>query len=480
MEGVGFLRRWELGPFYDLVSMIQTCLSAVSIPTLLCLLAFLINIYAHSIIPTVDFDEEFSAFHSGTLSNQAHYVVHAMSYILSLYIQPQPQIYLLGHSMGGIVAKYALVLSTTQYDKEAKDVLSAVPAIITMSSPHLNPPVNFDHGFHRIYSEIETYWNRHANDSETSPMLISICGGSADTQIASDTCSLSPRGDIKDDGYFAVFTSGIEMVWTSVEHQAIVWCDQVRWRVARLLLDMVGVEQGTAKTLRDSRTKLARSWLLGERNLSSTSATRSFLAPSGAATIRKLLPTSPNIVHTNEDTVTYTADVPKASENIRVQLMGRVIVDGVGPSTSASAVLNICKRLIDRAGYSCRNLAPQILRHLPPSPPFDKAEPHQKHYPPAGLGAQLDEGIVYLEAVIDADSSDQLISITFEGIGWASLSFVDGRELKTIGGELSPATPSLNPSLNLINFFPYRCRRMESPAADLYLRHSDRLVPPRP
>lgn len=60
-------------------------------------------------------------------------------------------------------------------------------------------------------------------------------------------------------GDFAVFTTGIPGVWTAVEHQAIVWCHQIRWRIARMLLDM------SIKTNTAAKVVIARKWLLDDQ-----------------------------------------------------------------------------------------------------------------------------------------------------------------------------------------------------------------------
>lgn len=149
---------------------------------------------------------------------------------------------LLGHSMGGIVARLAMTSSPN----------TMVDAIVTMSTPHLQPPAPLDYEMERIYSEINSVDYR-----DPAPLLISICGGASDVQIVSDSCALSNNLVGPGDG-FAVFSSGIPGVWTGVEHQAMVWCDQMRFRVARTLLEM-----GEFAT-RQGKLAVAYTWLLGQ------------------------------------------------------------------------------------------------------------------------------------------------------------------------------------------------------------------------
>lgn len=151
--------------------------------------------------------------------------------------------------MGGVVARLA-----TRLDSELP-----VDAIMTVATPHQLPPANLEYGMEKIYSKL----NDHSESQD--PILISVCGGASDTQIISDTCALSPELMGPNDG-FAVFSSGIPAAWTNVEHQAIVWCEQIRWRVARVLLDM------NAASTRAGKLSSAKKWLRGSSTLSTLSS----------------------------------------------------------------------------------------------------------------------------------------------------------------------------------------------------------------
>lgn len=160
---------------------------------------------------------------------------------------------LLGHSMGGIAARLAL-----------QELTGLVDVILTMSTPHAIPPVTLELGMDTIWRSLGRQSHNH-----TSPLLFSICGGTADTQIASDACVI-PSESLGTGNGFTIFTTGMPGTWTSVEHQAMVWCHQVRWRVARTLLEM------TALPERRDKLAAAEEWLLGQR--------RTVEAPSGRTT----------------------------------------------------------------------------------------------------------------------------------------------------------------------------------------------------
>lgn len=197
------------------------------------------------------YNEDFTAIHAPTLLDQAEYLVSIIPRVLAEYRhlpthQRPSTVTILGHSMGGVVARLAIRLAELPVD-----------AIVTIATPHQLPPANLELGMERLYAKVNT------PPGVVDPILISICGGIADTQIVSDSCAL-PNFIGPDDG-FAVFSSGMPATWTNVEHQAIVWCDQVRWRVARILLDMNAVATRAAKL------SVARRWLRGTLPLSAES-----------------------------------------------------------------------------------------------------------------------------------------------------------------------------------------------------------------
>ncbi|KAG6035666.1 GPI inositol deacylase [Claviceps citrina] len=218
---------------------------------------------------TVDFNEDITAFHGQTLLDQAEYLNEAIRYILSLYSDPQrvgrdPQlpdptsVIILGHSMGGVVARAMLVQSNYQ--------ANSINTIITMSAPHSRPPVTFDSQIVQIYDEINNYWRtayaqKWANNNPLWHVtLISIAGGTLDTVVPSDYASVESL--VPETHGFTVFTTGIPTVWTSMDHQAILWCDQFRKVIAKSLYDVVNVHRATQTKPRADRMRFLRRRLL--------------------------------------------------------------------------------------------------------------------------------------------------------------------------------------------------------------------------
>ncbi|KAI9000694.1 GPI-inositol-deacylase [Trametes punicea] len=191
----------------------------------------------------VEFNEDLSAFHGPTIDSETEYTSRAIDYILSLY-PPQTSILVMGHSMGGIVATALLPHPN-------------ISAIITMSTPHTLPPVRFDRRIDHIYAD-----NLQALGSDPTPIL-SLCGGATDLMIPSESCILPSFNNSEGLGSLyrrTVFTSALEGCWTGVGHLAMVWCHQVRWRIARAALEIAASSSPEARAavmdrwLRDGHT----------------------------------------------------------------------------------------------------------------------------------------------------------------------------------------------------------------------------------
>lgn len=220
---------------------------------------------------TVDFNEDITAFHGQTLLDQAEYLNEAVRYILSLYPDPQhsvrnsqlpdpSSVIILGHSMGGVVARAMLVQPNYQ--------ANSINTIITMSAPHARPAVTFDGQMVQLYDEINDYWRdaysqKWANNNPLWHVtLISIAGGNLDTIVPSDYASLESL--VPATHGFTVFTTGIPEVWTGMDHQAILWCDQFRKVVSRALYDVVDVHRASqTKPRADRMQSFRRRFLTG-------------------------------------------------------------------------------------------------------------------------------------------------------------------------------------------------------------------------
>ncbi|EST04621.1 GPI inositol-deacylase PGAP1-like protein [Kalmanozyma brasiliensis GHG001] len=202
---------------------------------------------AHTDWYTVDFNEDFSAFSGSTLIEQATFINEVVAYLTNRYASPPNLSYapgernttvpILAHSMGGIAARLATHLPDHGVGK--------IDTIVTLSTPHAYPPVPFDRSLEYVYSLINKpieAQNTRAGSVRAPPLLVSIAGGLLDTQLPSDPSSLSLAriGESIPASRISTYTGSLPSLWSSVDHLAVMWCDQLREKIARgFLLDMM-------------------------------------------------------------------------------------------------------------------------------------------------------------------------------------------------------------------------------------------------
>ncbi|GAA5902278.1 hypothetical protein JCM6882_000490 [Rhodosporidiobolus microsporus] len=244
---------------------------------------------------TLDFNDDFSAFHGQTLLDQAEYTADCVRYILSLYAhhedspdrlhgakkqRPDPtSVIVVAHSMGGIVARAAVLNKNYQP--------GSISTLVTFATPHLVPPVTVDSGVDRVYAAINSFWREAyalappTSASSTSPelvsssphrpppaselaqvVLVSLSGGLSDLTIASEsvsTLSLLPSSGTHG---FTVFTTAVPGVHTPIDHLAILWCRELMYKVAEGLLRVVDVRRPEGVVAREERVReLRRLWV---------------------------------------------------------------------------------------------------------------------------------------------------------------------------------------------------------------------------
>lgn len=222
---------------------------------------------------TADFNEDFTAFHGKTMLDQAEYLNDAIRYILSLYTSQNnnndrsvpESVIILGHSMGGIVAR--VMLSLPNY------VESSINTIITLSAPHNAAPTTFDGDLLNVFKLTDDFWRnglvKTPSGSKLSQIskkrlanvsLISITGGILDTTLPTDYTSLT--GLVDSEHGFSVSTTGIPGVWTPIDHLAIVWCDQLRKVLAKTMLEIIDVHSSFQTVSLSQRMEIFKSNLL--------------------------------------------------------------------------------------------------------------------------------------------------------------------------------------------------------------------------
>lgn len=163
------------------------------------------SVAARTAFYALEFGEELTAFHGQTIMRQASYVRTVLTHLQSEH--RQPRIYLIGHSMGGIVARLVAGSSSSDF---------GVHGVFTLGTPHSGPPVFLERS---IYSIV------NALNSEFPPVpFASIAGGTRDTLIGAHLVD-SPH-------FPALVTSQINGLFLPTDHLCIMWCDQLLSKIA--------------------------------------------------------------------------------------------------------------------------------------------------------------------------------------------------------------------------------------------------------
>ncbi|KLO19789.1 PGAP1-domain-containing protein [Schizopora paradoxa] len=372
----------------------------------------------------VDFNEDLSAFHGPTLEAQRTYVVATIRYILSQY-PPSTKFIIMGHSMGGIVG-------TSLLPSEE------ISAIITMSTPHSVPPARFDSRMDDIYLTAQ-----NQVEKDLTPIL-SICGGITDTMIPSEFCilpnSIAPS---RSSGYRrTVFSSAMEGCWTGVGHREMVWCHQVRWRVARAALELANSASS------NEIGQIFDTWFQDGPNPVQQSPAQTLRLDEG---MFETLPNNmPLVLKQPSGSRVYTLPVPESPEdNSQIHLTFYMSGGALPPISPANpgpmtARLYACSSLQD--GISCQTLALEELKLLP-NPDRDKL------FPLPSEGVDESEGVV--AAVVNAKAlhDAKWVAVKIEnadGRGWAIGRFENGSPIVDSSPRLTPfvstTTLSLEPA----------------------------------
>ncbi|KAJ2516892.1 GPI inositol deacylase [Coemansia sp. RSA 1939] len=213
---------------------------------------------------TVGLNEEFTALHGYSILEQAEFVNDAIRYILSLYPKTRTvhrlsnkdtafalptSVIVVGHSMGGVVARTAFTLSNYVND--------SIQAIFTLSTPHNNPTASLEQYVEDTYSNVNAFWrNGFNNGSLDHVSLVSIAGGNLDSMINSDYTYVGDIAPPKNS--LSIMSSGINDVWLSLDHQNILWCAQMAKKFSRVMLQIMDARQPSQLLSLESRMNLMR------------------------------------------------------------------------------------------------------------------------------------------------------------------------------------------------------------------------------
>ncbi|KAH9825207.1 PGAP1-like protein-domain-containing protein [Melampsora americana] len=241
---------------------------------------------------TLDFNEDFTAFHGETLSEQAEFANDLISHILNIYAisrqrssLPNPtSVLILAHSMGGIVARKMLFMPNY--------INGTINTIISLSTPHTIPPITLDRGLETVYQEInklwrEAYWGASWGGDLRDLVMASISGSTSDTTVSPDSSSLLTLSPSLHG--LTVYTTSMPEVWTPTDHRAILWCDQLRLVIAKALLFITDPRLPSQVKPKEKRAEILEYYFTNGRGLRITSddmVTRPLSSYSDAASYK--------------------------------------------------------------------------------------------------------------------------------------------------------------------------------------------------
>ncbi|XP_072903044.1 GPI inositol-deacylase [Hemitrygon akajei] len=191
------------------------------------------NIYNkfHFDFYSIDFNEELVALYGGSLEKQTKFVHACIKVILKLYKDQKgapSSVAIVGHSMGGIVAR---ALFTLPNFKSA-----LISLIVTQATPHVAPVLLLDSYLIDFYSTVNNHWILNEKDLSNITIL-SVGGGFRDYQVRSGLTIVPSLGLYNNT--LNVVTSAVPRAWLSTDHLCIVWCKELVLATVRAFFDLV-------------------------------------------------------------------------------------------------------------------------------------------------------------------------------------------------------------------------------------------------
>ncbi|XP_014809884.1 PREDICTED: GPI inositol-deacylase isoform X1 [Calidris pugnax] len=196
---------------------------------------------------SVNFNEELVALYGGSLQRQTKFVHECIKVILKLYKDREfapTSVAIVGHSMGGLVARALLTL------KNFKPEL--INLLITQATPHVAPVMPLDKYLTDFYTAVNSHWILKAQDLRNLTTL-SVAGGFRDYQVRSGLAFL-PRLS-QHDSALSVVSSAVPRAWASTDHLSIVWCKELILATIRAFFDLI--DENTRQITEDPKKRMA-------------------------------------------------------------------------------------------------------------------------------------------------------------------------------------------------------------------------------
>ncbi|XP_075790358.1 GPI inositol-deacylase isoform X1 [Pelodiscus sinensis] len=195
---------------------------------------------------TVNFNEELVALYGGSLQRQTRFVHECIKVILKLYKDQEyapKSVVIVGHSMGGLVARALLTL------KNFKPEL--INLLITQATPHVAPVMPLDKYLTDFYTAVNNHWILKAQDVRNLTTL-SVAGGFRDYQVRSGLAFLP--GLSQHSSALFVVSSAVPRTWVSTDHLSIVWCKELILATIRAFFDLI--DENTKQITEDPKKRM--------------------------------------------------------------------------------------------------------------------------------------------------------------------------------------------------------------------------------
>ncbi len=221
---------------------------------------------------TLDFNGEGSAWHASILYAQVDFVVKSIERISeecgSSTLSPANSsdggiiggITIVAHSLGGIVARKAIV---ELYEKENINV-NLIKNVITFATPHQYIPFVLDQSVIRFHNTLERKEHALMNEGKYDTTIVSFSGGLRDELIPSRSTYVSHyrQGGGKNDAMImSVLASDllkprIEVMYDGskfgMDHKCIVWCHGLLSTIRQLIHVFVLSSTNDSKEMRET------------------------------------------------------------------------------------------------------------------------------------------------------------------------------------------------------------------------------------
>ncbi|XP_036175700.1 GPI inositol-deacylase isoform X2 [Myotis myotis] len=195
---------------------------------------------------SVNFNEELVALYGGSLQKQTKFVHECIKAILKLYKGQEfapKSVAIIGHSMGGLVARALLTLKNFKQD--------LLNLLITQATPHVAPVMPLDRFITDFYMTVNNYWILNARHINLT--TLSVAGGFRDYQVRSGLTFLPKLSHHT--SALSVVSSAVPKTWVSTDHLSIVWCKQLQLTTVRAFFDLIDAD--TKQITQNPKKKLS-------------------------------------------------------------------------------------------------------------------------------------------------------------------------------------------------------------------------------